>query len=312
MVLSRLSEAGGRGAGGFFGGIANNPGIIIIAVAIAALFLFRGRISEAFGSLAESVGNIGNVELPDITLPSITFPQITFPEFPQITLPESPFTADFFSNLFGFLRPENGLAPPAPGPVAPDESGGFGGLIIPEGCTVDDQGIIRCPTPPTFDVCKTIPGLCEPGETTVIEPPPGGPGVSVTDEIKLIVKRGTDMITNLLPGSTQTFGFGGPSFEGGFIFENPIDTFSEVLAAFPQLTASQAADFLAQFSGILPSQLPGIDPDIRNIVANVEGENIQVPTTTPGALETEAIKAACTSCELFNLNCEQCRGGGFA
>lgn len=71
-------------------------------------------------------------------------------------------------------------------------------------------------------------------------------------------------VVSLLP-TEQVFTGGGVSFEGGTIRENPIDTLSEVLATFPQLSASQAADFLSQFSGILPSELGGIDPDIRNI-----------------------------------------------
>lgn len=97
MVLSRLSEAGGRGAGGFLGGIANNPGVIIIIAIIAALVLFRGDISRAFAGFGE---NLGKVELPplpqlpslNIQFPDITFPSITFPsfEFPSFSFPEFP------------------------------------------------------------------------------------------------------------------------------------------------------------------------------------------------------------------------------
>lgn len=102
MVLSRLSEAGGRGAGGFLGGIANNPGVIIIVAIIAALVLFRGDISRAFAGFGENLGKVElpslpqlpslNIQFPDITFPSITFPSFEFPsfEFPSFSFPEFP------------------------------------------------------------------------------------------------------------------------------------------------------------------------------------------------------------------------------
>ena len=61
--------------------------------------------------------------------------------------------------------------------------------------------------------------------------------------------------------------------------------------------------------GILPSQVSLVDPDIKNIVANIAGENIQVQNVGIPNLMKEAQKAACTSCELFGLNCAACNGG---
>ena len=278
MVLSRLSEAGGRGAGGFLGGIANNPGVIIIVLAIAALVLFRGDISKAFGSFGENFGKIQLPSFPDITFPTIEFPDVgeAFGEAGEAVGEAvggaSEAITDFFGNIADVII--SGITPGTGEPIDGTDftTVGQAGARTARGTTTEEEQF-----------------------TQIMEE---------VVEVPQVVSR--------LPGD-QVFGGGGISFEGGFIFENPIDTLTEVLAAFPQLTASQAADFLSQFSGILPSELAFIDPDIKNIVANIEGENVQVPIVTPSLLEQEAIRAACTSCELFNLNCEQCRsGGGFA
>jgi len=283
MVLNRLSEASGRGAGGFLGGVANNPGIVAIAGIALLLAFFSGDIRKAFGSLGESLGKFGSIQLPDIQFPSFEFPQIEFPD------------------VIGPVQEAFGEAGEAVGGVGGAIEEFFGGI---------SDAITSVITPGTGDPIEST------DFTTVGQAGARTDRRSITEETQFQqIMEGVvaaPEVVSLLPGD-QVFGGGGVSFEGGFIFENPIDTLTEVLAAFPQLTASQAADFLAQFSGILPSELAFIDPDIRNIVANIEGENIQVPTTTPSLLETEAIRAACTSCELFNLNCEQCRsGGGFA
>ncbi len=91
-------------------------------------------------------------------------------------------------------------------------------------------------------------------------------------------------------------------------FVNPIDTLGEVIELFPQLTASQAADFLMEHSGISPSDALLVDPDIKNIVANVGGENIPVENVTISKLDEQAQIAACTTCDLFGLNCDICQG----
>jgi hypothetical protein len=114
----------------------------------------------------------------------------------------------------------------------------------------------------------------------------------------------SNTISNLLPSAENEFKGGGVSFIGGTIRENPVDTLSEVLNIFPQLSASQAADFLNEHSGILPSQIDRIDPDIKNIVANVGGENIAVNNIGISNLLEEEMKAKKLTCSLFGLNCE--------
>jgi len=327
MVLNRISEAGGRGAGGFLGGVANNPGVIIIIAILGALVLFRGDIRNAFASIPEAIGNIGNVELPDISLPDITFPTFNFPEFPEITFPEFP----DFSNIFqGFQDQLSSLAGQT-----------VDGITIPGDTIINPDGTVSSSTPPTMDLsdAERAAALAQLelnrqrsiDEQALSEIPPGedisgAEFASAINEEEFRMRQADlipeseqqtesvfsgimEKVTSLIPTSQEFFG-GGPSFVGGTIFENPIDTFSEVLKFFPGLTASQAADFLEETGGqILPSQVEFIDPDIKNIVASIEGENIQVGFTSPADLESEAIKSACTSCQLFNLNCEQCRGG---
>lgn len=112
-----------------------------------------------------------------------------------------------------------------------------------------------------------------------------------------------------LPGD-QIFSGGGVSFIGGTVRENPIDTLSEVIKFFPELSSSQAADFLAETGGkILPSQVDLIDPDIKNIVVTggdfVTQERVDTsPQERLSIRKSENLKAAKFTCEQFGLNCE--------
>ncbi len=112
--------------------------------------------------------------------------------------------------------------------------------------------------------------------------------------------------------TNQVFSSGGPSFIGGTIRENPVDTLGEVIDLFPELSASQAADFLNEFSGISPSDAMRVDPDITNITANIGGENVQVQNVSVSDLDAAENRASCTTCELFGLNCERCQIEGLS
>ena len=267
-----LPEAAGRGAGGFLGGLFNNPGIVILGGLAIALAFFSGDIRKAFGSLGESIGNIGSLELPDIQLPTINFPEITFPSFGDITFPS-------FGDIFG-----GGPSEPESAPLTPAGGGGFNpadqpvlptdiDIALGEGATPEDIATMIGidPTDPNLDPTKFLPPIPEEGDPLFIGP--------VQPEEPFSLPPTPEPITTpqLPPGFTG----GGPSFEGGTIFENPIDTLIEVLAAFPGLTASQAADFLGEFSGILPSELGSISPDIINIV----GDPSQPITLLPASSE---------------------------
>jgi len=222
--------------------------------------------------------------------------------------------AEFFGRSFGEAAVEGAGAAvgAAVGGVGESIGETIGGIVDTIGETIG--GILPTPEPETI--------ILEP-----TQPEGGGVGIGVEDELEVIVKRfipdeprpeftrvpRTDFpdtergVISLLP-TEQEFGFGGIGFEGGFVFENPIDTLREVIDRFPQLSASQAADFLAEFSGILPSQLSGIDPDVKNITAFIGGENVEVENVGVGDLREQERIAACTSCQLFGLNCEICGG----
>lgn len=128
---------------------------------------------------------------------------------------------------------------------------------------------------------------------------------------------------SLLPTDQQfqTFSVEGSNIVGGTVFENPVDTLSEILKFFPDLSASQAADLLNQFETefdrpVFPSDIQNglIDPDVKNIVAaggdfsSNGGEQIDTVTTF-SELQSEEQKAACITCDLYGLNCDICKGG---
>jgi len=99
-AASAAGRTAGTSAGSFFGGISNNPGIIIIALVLGALFLFKDKIAEGIGGLGEGLGQV-NIELPEIN-----FPEINFPEFPDVfgdtgkTFQDAAdSTGDFFGDL---------------------------------------------------------------------------------------------------------------------------------------------------------------------------------------------------------------------
>jgi len=311
MVVKTASEAAGRGAGGFLGGLSNNPGIVVLGALIIGLAFFAGDIRKAFGSFGESFGKI---ELPDITLPEITFPEITFPDFPDITFPDFPELPDFssfFDNFFNFFN-GNGNGIPGDLPLPPDvEDTGLlteeqraacecGTNIIqdvegdvsetciscpepeftPPGCIRTPAGVLICPD--TFDVPPPING-------GFIGPPP-------PEDVPF------EPSVDLPPG----FEGGGPSFEGGTIFETDICNKSiGQIASELGISASAAADM--KFQACETSDFdfgtntgsgfgPGDDP-------------LTDPLVTGGAtLESEEQRAACTSCELFGLNCPICQG----
>jgi len=106
----------------------------------------------------------------------------------------------------------------------------------------------------------------------------------------------------------EGFEGGGPSFEGGQIFEGSdagCNDLSCVLFWNPTFTASQAADRLAEIQGTLgdfdfgTNTGSGFGPDEDQSGGIVTGGS---------TLEEEEQKAACVSCELYGLNCPICSG----
>lgn len=224
-------------AGQFAGGFLNSPfgvGLLAIGAIGVTLFIFKDRISEFFGGL-----KFPEVTLPTINLPDITFPTFEFPEFPTIEFPEFPsfefpsFEFPDFSNLFVSGGGELPDLPTSPEITAEIESQG-GGPIGPCDIKQDAQGnvTIVCQDDAPMDMFSGVPS-----------PPPLPPPPITVDPF--------------LETEGEFVG-GGPSFIGGSIGQTPLTGLFQVLDLFPGFSASQAANFLFQFSGILPSEALGL------------------------------------------------------
>jgi len=231
MVAKRAGKAVGTGIGAAVGGFFTNPVVLIIAALGFTLFIFRDKISQ-FVSDA-----IGGIELPDINLPDINLPSFEFPsfEFPSFDFPSFDFPNPFedfnLCSLFGIG---------CDGDTPPDEPTSPEVLEAPDcvcGTNIvqDAQGQITvtckaCDTPPPFRDAEMF-------AEDFPEPPPPPPIVIDPDlEVE------------------GDFVGGGPSFIGGSIGQTPVTTLFQVLDLFSGFSASQAANFLFQFSGISPSE----------------------------------------------------------
>jgi len=215
-----VAKQAGQVAGGFVGGIANNPGIVAIAgiliTVVTTLLIFRKDIANFFSGFGQ-LPEITFPSLPDITFPTFEFPElpslpdITFPtfEFPDITFPEFP-TFEFptfeFPNIFGEGDQDGGDLPP-----------GF--QENPE--FVDDPTMFLPP-----DDIEEIPGV------TVTETPTDT-GTLFSVEIGQAPEPEPDpIISGPLDPDVSGFDF------------NPFTTLSDIINQFG-VSASQASDILA-------------------------------------------------------------------
>jgi len=106
---------------------------------------------------------------------------------------------------------------------------------------------------------------------------------------------------------TGSFGTSTVGQQGFIINENPVDTFNEVNALFPELSAGQIADFLNEHSGISPTDALRMNPDIRNVSSP---DGLEDVSASASDLDAQESIAACTTCKLFNLNCSLCNPNG--
>jgi len=301
--------------------IPNTNLLLIVGGVIAAVFLVN-EVRKAGGDLSKALEgikfpSIGDIKFPDFKFPDIKFPEFNFPEFPSFEFPDftkffeeqqknfDEFTATVtqqFSNL-GEAGREVGSTPD------PDVIPQFGGGLA------EKRGEQEETISPEQEAFEAIPAGEDISGAELASAINAEEFRRRQEEQKALEERALrDLeiglerpspieVVSELP-TEQIFGGGGLGFIGGIIRENPIDTLGEVIDLFPELSASQAADFLAEFSGISPTDALRIDPDIKNIVANIGGENIQVVNVSPSDLEAENIRAAKVTCEQFGLNCE--------
>jgi len=295
-----------RAAGSFLGGLANNPAVVIIALVLGGLIIFRGNISGFFAGLKFP-------EFPEIKLPDINFPEINFPDFPEFpAFPELPDFSDLFSGFQSqlddlFNNQQSILAGQTVTTPAGQE------VEIPPDTVVNPDGTVSSSTPPvvvsgggaTFEeqfFAETRAGVFD----TLTENLDIAPSIvfnilkdakTISDLASILENANAGAFNNLI-GSTsatgsfiipdETAGFdvpfndptnlgGGLSFIGGTTTfgdqSNLVDTLSEVLNIFPNLTASQAANALFanpdltanEFAQITPFQpsisSAGVDPD---------------------------------------------------
>jgi len=282
----RVASAGARVGGRGIGAALSSPfgfGALAIGGLLIGLFLFRDRISNFLSSVPAQITGA----LPDIT---INLPSIELPSFPEITLPTLPDAPDFgsiFEQFFNFFQQQQQ-------DVSGEEfqQDGQTGMFGEETTFDPNTGIIEG-TPPTIDLGVSPSELDPLGEiafnqlksmlfntlTNLGQTPSqafnllkdiefeGGAGRAKLDEV---LQSFNVPFTPPLPPDTSTFGFddtvlnligtpqeftgGGQGFMGGVINPTPITTLSQVIALFPTITASQAANFLAEHSGILPEE----------------------------------------------------------
>jgi len=320
MVIERFAKGSaataGAGAGGFFGGLFSSPSFLILGGLAIALFLFRDKISEGFGSAFE---NFGKIEFP-------SFPE--FPKFPEINFPEFPDFAGFFENL-KFPEFELPTLPEFELPTLPEfkfpefQFPEFKLPAIPEGF-FNPFNIFGTPDPDE----PTIPAVLVEDTGLIEDPATTCPcGSSIVQDIQGNVNQtckecATDplvvptppiveqesFIAPFQPPITLPEGFvgGGQSFIGGAIFETPTQflTLSQIIEKF-NVSASQAADILAQAKDDFGDFDFGTNTGSGIFGTPTGQENI---VTGGATLESEAQRAACVSCQLFGLNCPLCSG----
>ena len=227
-----------REAGTFLGGFFNNPGLVAIALGIGALLVFRKPITEAFANF-----KLPSINLPDVNFGDFKFPDIKFPDF-NIQFPTFEAPTFDFGNLFNQI-----LNPGEPGreegsieeqveegviDVIPDVTGGRGDRLRGDQTMEKVNELVQRFLPEGFNTERTSVSF-----GTEIIVPPG-------DELNL--GGGLSFI-----GGTTTFG------------DNLVDTLSEVLNIFPNLSASQARDALEENQGLTGSQFRLINPDVINL-----------------------------------------------
>jgi len=235
----RVASAGARTAGSGIGAALSSPfgfGLLGVGAIILLLVLFQKQIGEFFAGLKFPEFPPINIELPKIEFPDFNFPEITFPEitFPEITFPD-------FSNLFQpqveperqdvpFPDPEREAAGLPPIDIVPDVTGGR---------------------------ADRLRDVIDPPRETIEEIFPDQP-VSISDFINRFTQPQVleqDVRSFLVDEPTQQFTGAGVSFEGGAIFETPIEnlSLSQIADKF-MVSASKAASLRARAQGFTPEE----------------------------------------------------------
>jgi len=229
-------------AGSFAGGVFNNVGVVasigIVTAIIAGLLIFRKDIQGFFGGLGFPEVNIQLPSLPSFELPTFELPSIELPSFELPTF-ELPDIGDPLGDV---------------GTAIGDVLGSIGDIIV--GGITPGTGDPEDPRDFTESGQAEARARQEDELSFEISQPIGDP-IRTTEEAGIISVSEID-----------EFGIGGgPSFEGGITTFGGgiVDTLTEVLALFSDLTASQARDLLSENPDLTQSEFRLLDPDVINI-----------------------------------------------
>ncbi len=177
-------------------------------------------------------------------------------------------------------------APPVEGiPLTPAGGGGINPADQPTAPTPIDIALSEGATP--LDIAEMIgfpsidPNLFQPPVTEVIE----GTAPSILIPPPIMPEPLPDPISPIT-------GTGGPSFEGGTIFETPIAnlTLSQIIDQF-NVTASQAANILAEAQGFTPQEEAFLNQNPPDIGGFVSGGPPSVSSPIFAGLSLEEIAA---------------------
>jgi len=286
-AASKIASKGGRiagsGAGGFLTGIFSSPaglGAIGIATLLVIIFIFKDRIAGAIGGFGE---NFGKIELPEINIPNpfenFELPKFEIPELPKFEIPELPkfeipeLPKFEIPPLFG-----GGIIRPPPQDLPPDvENTGL----------LEDPTICACGSTITQDIQGDVSQVCKDcAPLPALEGGIGDPnfleflGLTPAQAFALQSQGRIDV-----PANDPTGLGGGQSFIGGTTTfgdsSNIIDTLTEVLNIFPNLTASQAANALFANPDLTANEFAQITP-IQPSISSAGGDPEQIINNASG------------------------------
>jgi len=299
-----------KAAGSFIGGLFNNPTFLIIGALGITLFIFKDKISEFFAGL-----KFPDIEFP--AFPEINFPE--FPAFPEITLPEFPDFTNIFSGIQEQL--DNLFANQASllaGQTVLTEQGQQ--VMIPPDTVVNPDGTVTSSTPPfvvnggatqseqdfaqqraaAFDTLFALDVLPLQQLQQAISAIPLG-DFSALNALVISIQSLASELTpaqefalgkglspeqeaQIITPPSNIFGLGGgPSFMGGTttLGSNIVDTLLEVLQAFPNLSASQAANLLESNQGLTQTEFSFINP-FNPSISSAGGDPEQIINNASG------------------------------
>jgi len=312
----RVAKAGARTTGAGLGAFFSNPIVAGIALILGALLIFRGDITKGISGFKFPELPFSNIEFPsfDFKFPEFKFPEITFPDFPEFP------NLDFLSNIFG----DKPLEDVSEKEFELDGKKGMFGMdtifdpntgkiegsppIVDLGLgSLDPLGEISFNQlkSQVFDTLTQTLGLTSTEAFGALKDVSFQDGFGALDAIlqsfnkpfsgaaAVDEKPLQDFTVGQSLGTEQVFTGGGVGFQGGFVSPTPITTLTQVLDLFPNLTASQAADFLGEFSGILPEAALLQGGDVINIS--------QSPDDPPQIFNQTSLGISGTAEQIFNL-----------